>query len=109
MIIAALSSGVSRVCLVSGFSTLDNFKPSISRVLAACPGCLGLCARARAYVYKSTASVFFLMREQNTLSTLDTLSRKNKVFVFKRISVSRVVSRVGLFLSGVGFMGVNRD
>lgn len=105
----AFSSGVSRVCLVLGFSTLDNFRPSNSRVIAVCPGCLGLYARARAGMYISPVSVFFLMREQITLSTLDTLSSKRKVIVFKGVLLSRVLSRVGRFLSRVGFKGVDSD
>lgn len=98
-------SGVSRVCLGSRISTIDNFGPSTARVIGACPGCLGLCARARAYVYKSLFRVFSFMRELKTLSTLDTLSRKIKVTVFKRVLMSRVLSRVGRFLSRVGISG----
>lgn len=109
MLSPAVSSGVSRGCLVLASATLDNLKPSISRVPAVCPGCLGLDARARAYVYINPVSVFSFMREQITLSTLDTLSNKREVIVFKGVLVSRVVSRVGCFLSRVGFMGVDSD
>ena len=109
MLFPAVSSGVSRVCLVLASATLDNLKPSISRVLAVCPGCLGLDARARAHVYINPVSVFSFMREQITLSTLDTLSSKEEVIVFKGVLVSRVVSRVGRFCLGLGFQGVQGD
>lgn len=98
-------SWVSRVAIGLHFSTLDRFHPSISRVSATCPGCLGLGAGARAYVYKSLSPVFFLMREQITLSTLDTLSSKVKVIVFKGVLLSRVVSRVAVFCLGLVFSG----
>lgn len=101
----AFSSGVSMPCLVLASTTLDNFKPSISRVLATCRGCLGLYARARTYIYRSLIPVFFLMREQITLSTLDTLSSKVKVIVFKGVLLSRVVSRVAVFCLGLVFSG----
>lgn len=109
MINPAVSSGVSRVCLVLVFSTLDSFGPSISLVSAVRLGCLGLYARARACMYISPVSVFFLMREQITPSTLDTLSSKRKVIVFKGVLLSRVLSRVGRFLSRVGSKGVDSD
>lgn len=96
-------SGVSRVAIGLHLSTIDSCKPRHSCALAICPGCLGLGARARAYVYKYCLPVFSFMREQITLSTLDTLDIKLKVFDFKRFLMSRVVSRVGLFLSRVGF------
>jgi len=102
-------SGVSRVCPGVGFATLDRRSPYSARVSAICPGCLGLYARARARVYESLPSEIFLMREQITLSTLDTLSSKRKVIVFKGVLVSRVLSRVARFLSRVGFTGVNHD
>lgn len=96
-------SGVSRVEIGLMLPTIDICKPRHSCVLAICPGCLGLGARARTYVYKYFLPVFSFMREQITLSTLDTLDIKLKVFDFKRFLMSRVVSRVGLFLSRVGF------
>lgn len=102
-------SGVSRVCPGSGFATLDSATPSITRVSAICPGCLGLYARARARVYKSLEPEKFLMRELKTLSTLDTLDNSLEVIVFKGFLVSRVVSRVGLFCLGLGFQGVQGD
>lgn len=105
----SILSGVSRVCPGSGFSTLDSGKPSNARVSAICPGCLGLYARARARVYKSYAPEKFLMREQKTLSTLDTLDKTLEPIVFKGFLVSRVVSRVGRFCLGLVFQGVTGD
>lgn len=98
-------SGVSSVAIGLPFSTLDSFSCSILRVLATCPGCLGLYAPARVRVYKSLFCVFSFMREEITLSTLDTLSSNKQETVFKRVLMSRVMSRVGLFLSGVGISG----
>lgn len=107
--IRAIQSGVDRVEIGLPCSTLDSRRPSITLVSAICPGWIGLYARARTYVCKKGEGDFFLMREGKTLSTLSTISNKDKVIVFKRVLVSRVVDRVGCFLSGVGFQGVEHD
>lgn len=101
-------SGVSSPVLGLHFQTLSIYSPLFTRPLQSCLGCLGLYARAGAR-YLSSPIKFFLMREQITLSTLDTLSSYIKVIVFIRVLMSRVVSRVGLFLSGVLIQGDFHD
>lgn len=109
MRIHAVLSGVSRVCPVLRSATLSSSRPSILLVPAICPGWIGLYARARVYVCKSGAFLFFLMREGKTLSTISTLSSKEHVIVFKRVLMDRVVDRVGRFCPGLGFQGVDSD
>lgn len=99
-------SGVSRVCPGFGFATLDSRSLYSARVSAICPGCLGLYARARARVCERAVDVFFFMREENTLVTLDTLSRRIEVIDFKGIEVSRVCLGLWVFCLGLVFSGV---
>jgi len=51
-------------------------------------------------VYQSAALFIFFMREQNTLVTLDTLSRRKEVIDFKGIDLSRVCLGLGVFCLG---------
>ena len=101
-------SGVSRVCLGLQNQTLDSYSPRARAAGVQVSRVARVFTRARACIYRNRLWCFFFMREQKALSTLDTLDSYKKVFVFKRVLLSRVVSRVGPNLSRVGFEGVWR-
>lgn len=101
-------SGVSRVCLGLQNQTLGSYSPRVRAAGVQVSRVAGVFTRARACIYRNRLWCFFFMREQKTLSTLDTLDIYKKVFVFKRVLLSGVVSRVGRFLSRVGKQGVLR-
>jgi len=101
-------SGVSRVCLGLQNQTLDSYSPRARAAGVQVSRVARVFTRARACIYRNRLWCFLFMREGKTLSTLDTLDSYKKVFVFKRVLLSGVVSRVGLFLSRVGKQGVLR-
>lgn len=101
-------SGVSRVCLGLQNQTLDSYSPRVREAGVQVSRVAGVFTRARACIYRNLFCCFFFMREPKTLVTLDTLDSCLKVIVFKRVLLSRVVSRVGPNLSRVGFEGVWR-
>ena len=101
-------SGVSRVCLGLQNQTLDSYSPRVRAAGVQVSRVARVFTRARACIYRNRLWCFFFMREQKTLSTLDTLDSYKKVFVFKRVLLSGVVSRVGRFVSRVGKQGVLR-
>ncbi len=101
-------SGVSRVCLGLQNQTLDSYSPRVRGAGVQVSRVAGVFTRARACIYRNRLWCFLFMREEKTLVTLDTLDSYKKVFVFKRVLLSGVVSRVGRFLSRVGKQGVLR-
>jgi len=101
-------SGVSRVCLGLQNQTLDSYSPRVRAAGVQVSRVARVFTRARACIYRNRLWCFLFMREQKTLSTLDTLDSYKKVFVFKRVLLSGVVSRVGGFVSRVGKQGVLR-
>lgn len=99
---------VSRVCLGLQNQTLVSCRPRFRGLGGQVSRVAGVCTRTRACIYRNLFCCFFFMREPKTLATLDTLDNCLKVIVFKRVLLSRVVSRVGLNMSRVGFEGVWR-
>ena len=96
---------VSRVCLGLRTQTLVSCSPRVRALGAQVSRVAWVFTRARACIYRNLLCCFFFMREPKTLVTLDTLDNCLKVIVFKRVLLSRVVSRVGQNLSRVGFEG----